>query len=136
MSEVFFAVAISGIIAQSVKIIANLRDARGFHIADLVTTGGMPSTHSALVSSLLMITFLSEGVTSVSVLALVLFIVVVTDSLGVRRSVGEEGKTLNKIIKMEKLHIHQFHYSLGHKPIEVAVGVLLGFVLSYLIYIL
>ena len=59
-------------------------------------------------------------------LAVVLAVVVIRDSLGVRRTAGEEGKTINRIIRLAHVRTPPVHYSLGHTPTEVAVGMVIG----------
>jgi uncharacterized protein len=125
---VFVVVMAAALISQGVKIFFNaIKDKKGISLKDLVVTGGMPSTHSALVSSLFAILLLENGLSGITVIAIVLFIIVITDSMGVRRTAGEEAETVNKIIKLEKLKVGALHYSLGHKPIEVLVGIMIGF---------
>jgi hypothetical protein len=134
---IFSAVMISAILSQGIKIILNMiKDKKGISIPDLVVTGGMPSTHAALVSSLFAISLLDTGLSAITVISIVLFIIVTTDSMGVRRTAGEEAVALNKIIKIEKLKIHQLHYSLGHKPIQVLAGIAIGFAVSLAVWIL
>ncbi|MBS3135755.1 divergent PAP2 family protein [Candidatus Woesearchaeota archaeon] len=135
--KVFLAVMLAGIVSQIIKVsLSTFKDRKIPHIHDLLVTGGMPSTHSAFVSSMLLIILLEEAVTSVSVIALVLFIIVITDSIGVRRTAGEDAKALNKIIRLEKLKIHKVHYALGHRPIEVLSGVMLGFTVALAVWLI
>ena len=133
--KIFAAVMLAAIISQSTKIILNtLRDKKGISLADLVVTGGMPSTHAALVSSLFAVILLETGVSALTMISVVLFIIVITDSMGVRRTAGEEAKAVNEIIKIEKLKLPMMHYSLGHKPIEVLVGITIGFFIGISIW--
>jgi len=60
------------------------------------------------------------------VLSAVLAVVVIRDALGVRRTAGEEGKTINSIIRLAHVRTPLVHYSLGHTPTEVAVGIAIG----------
>lgn len=133
-NKIFLAVIISAVLSQGIKIIMNMiKDKKGISITDFIVTGGMPSTHSALVTSLFVSLILDQGLSPLTIAAIVLFLIVVTDSMGVRRTAGEEGKVLNKIIKLEKLNIPAMHYSLGHKPIEVLAGMVIGFFVSVVV---
>ena len=134
MNDIFLAVILSLVIAQGSKL-AMLR-IRHMPISPsaLLMTGGMPSAHAALVSSLLSILVLEQGLSSLTAIALVVFIIVIADAVGVRRSVGEEGKALNKIIKQEHLKMSEIKYSIGHKPSEAMAGILIGITVSYCIY--
>ena len=130
-NKIFIIVMTSAILSQGIKIVLNsIRDKKGVSLKDFVVTGGMPSTHSSLVSSLFAILLLETGLSPMTVISIVLFIIVVTDSMGVRRTAGEEAETVNRIIEMEKLKLPMMHYSLGHKPIEVLAGIAIGFFIS------
>lgn len=136
-NKIFLAVIIAAIISQGLKIILNMsKDKKGLTLIDFVVTGGMPSTHSALVSSLFAILLFETGLSAATVISIVLFIIVITDSIGVRRTAGEEAEALNKIIKIEKLKIHQLHYAHGHKPIQVLAGIAIGFFVAVVIFLI
>jgi uncharacterized protein len=133
----FLSVLIVAIISQGLKIILNVtKGDKKFRISDLIVTGGMPSTHCALVSCLFAILLFQEGIGSLTTIAFVLFVIVVTDSMGVRRTAGEEALIVNKIIKIEHLKINNTHYALGHKPVEVFFGVCIGFFVAISVWFL
>jgi len=135
--EVLWSVAIAGILAQGIKIaIFMFKHKQRFHINDLLVTGSMPSAHSALVTSLVISIYLTEGLTTTFLLAAVFALVVIRDAFGVRRTAGEEGKLIDRIVKASKLKIKTFHYSLGHTPKEVTVGIIIGIIAPILVYFL
>lgn len=87
----------------------------------------MPSVHTATVSALATAVGLQEGLTSaIFAVAFVLAIIVAYDSMQVRRSVGEQGLTITKLLKDKSKSIKPPYYSSGHMPIEVLVGAILG----------
>ena len=136
-NKIFLSIVIAGVLAQLIKIaIFIFKHKQKFQIKDLIVTGGMPSSHSALVTALAIAVYLDQGLTAAFFLAAVFALVVVRDAFGVRRTAGEEGKILNKIIKASKLKIKTFHYSLGHTPAEVTVGIIIGIVASTLVHFL
>jgi len=136
-NKIFLAIIIAGIFAQLLKIIIfKFKHNQKFHINDLIVTGSMPSSHSALVTSLVIIIGFTEGLTTIFFLSAVFAVVIIRDAFGVRRTAGEEGKIIDKIIKASKLKIKSYHYSLGHKPSEVAVGILIGIASAILVYFL
>jgi len=101
----------------------------------LIVTGRMPSAHSALVGSITTIIWLNHGFSPLFFVVFTFSLIVLRDAIGVRRSVGEEGKIIEKLIKYEKIKISKFHYSLGHTPVQVLVGLIIGFgsaVFSYI----
>ena len=133
--DVFIAIIVAGVIAQAAKIlILTIGKHKAFGLADLFVTGSMPSTHSAIVTSLSLSIYLAEGLTTAFLISAAFAVVVIRDALGVRRTAGEEGKLINKIIKKTKLKIPKLRYSLGHTPAEVTVGVLIGVLSSVLVW--
>lgn len=140
-NKVLWSVVVAGVFAQLLKIlIFKFKHKQKFHINDLIVTGSMPSAHSALVTSLAISVYLTEGLTKglnpVVILAAVFAVVVIRDAFGVRRTAGEEGKIIDKIIKASKLKVKTFHYSLGHTPKEVTAGIIIGIISSILVYFL
>jgi uncharacterized protein len=106
----------------------------------LYASGGMPSVHSAVVSSLAMTTLLIDGVSSFQFgLSALLAGIVMYDSFGVRRASGDHAAALNMLIETlsrDKVRLPQptvkLREILGHKPSEVAAGALLGALLACL----
>ncbi|MBD3950109.1 divergent PAP2 family protein [Tuanshanicoccus lijuaniae] len=118
---------------------------------DIVTsTGGMPSSHSAATSSLITALILQYGIHSPYVaIATVFGVIVMFDSMGVRRQSGEQGLILDQLAKAHLKHeatdsigdYHQNEYQkmiikkyLGHKPSEVIGGVITGIILAIILY--
>lgn len=92
-------------------------------------SGGMPSTHSSFVSSLTTIIYLEYGITSVYfAICLIFSLVVIYDSMGVRYEAGKQAEILNDIVEKMKFNkkIEELKEKVGHKPVEVICGVLVG----------
>ncbi|MGL4981670.1 MAG: divergent PAP2 family protein [Treponemataceae bacterium] len=136
-NPVFLSALFSWFSAQFIKTIIKLLTSQIVSLRELVElsfwkTGGMPSSHSALVISLCTSIAHRSGLNSdIFILSLCFALVVIRDAVGVRRSSGQQSKTLNEIgKKLEEKSILSFtplkeiH---GHKPFEVLVGSLLGF---------
>lgn len=91
-------------------------------------SGGMPSSHSTLVTSLLTVIVLNDGFTSkYFAIALVFSIIVLYDAMGVRYESGKQAEVLNQIT--QKINIKEIAHlkeRLGHKPIEVLGGIIAG----------
>ena len=124
--------------AQFVKTLINLFSGKIHSVQELFElliwrTGGMPSSHSALVSTLCTTIAFRSGINSdVFLLSLGFFMVTIRDAVGVRRANGLQAKIINKIGKSlaEKKLIDEFKPVKevnGHTPVEVAIGCLLGF---------
>ena len=133
MNKIALAVLLAGFGAQLLKLIIFFFRHKTLSWHDLVVTGGMPSSHSAFVVALATIIYLLEGVSTAFVISLVLGLIVLRDAFGVRRTVGMEGKQIERLLKLHKLK-SKFHYSMGHTPLEVAVGALIGFLVSLAVF--
>jgi len=89
-------------------------------------SGGMPSSHSAFVTSLLIIVFQKLGMASAEfAIAFVFASVVWYDAMSVRRAVGHQAEILNTLQRKEKLKIR-----LGHTFLEVIAGIAFGAVVT------
>jgi acid phosphatase family membrane protein YuiD len=123
-------------LAQFLKTIIYLLRAKRKNFKDTLEiliwrTGGIPSSHSALVSSMTVSVAFSEGVdTTLFIVTLMLAFIVIRDSLGVRRSAGNQARVLNwlgrNISEKLAMEYHPVKEVNGHSPLEVVVGSLLG----------
>ncbi len=133
MNKILLAVLLAGFGSQLVKLIILWFRHKTLTFRDLVVTGGMPSSHSAFVVSLATIVYLVEGTSTTFAISMVLAFIVLRDAFGVRRTVGEEGIVINQIIKKIKMS-KATHFSMGHTPLQVLVGSLMGLVVSLLVF--
>ncbi len=120
-------------IAQVLKVIINAFITKKFSLERLFGDGGMPSGHSATVSSLAVFTALRCGCGSFEfAVAAVMAIIVCHDAMGVRLETGKQAVVLNEIIKHFEDLAKQDLFSVtlkefvGHTPSQVCVGILLG----------
>ncbi|MEO8973444.1 MAG: divergent PAP2 family protein, partial [Ktedonobacteraceae bacterium] len=117
--------------AQISKTVYELIRQRELRISRLVSSGGMPSSHSALVTGLATATGRVMGVSSAAfAITVVLASIVMYDAAGVRRAVSIQARILNQMID-EAFQGHPFAEKrlrelIGHTPIQVFVGGLLG----------
>lgn len=124
------------LIAQAIKIITSLKD-DGLNWRDLVTSGGMPSSHVALVTSVATVIGFSEGFDSaVFGVILTLLGVVIYDSMGVRRATGENTQIIKQIADKLKIGDQRtaLFLALGHTPYQVFSGFVLGLGWGFLVY--
>lgn len=122
--------------AQILKFFIDLLWRRKINFRALTTMGGMPSSHSAAVSSLATGIALVDG-TGSTIFALALWFAAVTmyDAAGIRRAAMIQAKILNQIIQ-ELFEGHpisdtKLRELLGHTPVEVFVGMVLGIVIAF-----
>lgn len=126
-------------ITQSIKVSIYVVREKKFNFKWLIGTGGMPSSHAAGASALAMTCGLETGFHSIYfALAAVFALVTMFDAQGVRRSAGEQARILNQIIDdmywKGKVEGQKLIELLGHSPLQVLIGSLLGITLSYLFY--
>jgi acid phosphatase family membrane protein YuiD len=126
--------------AQLLKVLTNYFKEKKVNVKRLVGAGGMPSSHTALVVSLAASIGLYNGWNSpLFAVVCVLAGIVMYDAAGVRRAAGKQAKVLNKLIA--DYHTHhavrdgRLKELLGHTPIEVFAGALLGIGMAYYIYL-
>ncbi|MCL2473084.1 MAG: divergent PAP2 family protein [Treponema sp.] len=139
-NPIFLSSLISWFLAQLIKgIIAALHiRRRGFReiLETLVwRTGGMPSSHAAVVASMTAAVAFYEGMDSnLFAVSLMIALVVMRDAVGVRRAAGLQARSLNLLGRQmaDKLNIefHSVKEIQGHDPLEVIVGAFLGIFIS------
>lgn len=127
------------IIGQGIKIVINLLRGKKFNFKWFLGTGGMPSSHAAGVAALATACGLEYGFQSgLFALAAVFAMVTMFDAQGVRRSAGVQAEVLNKVIDdmywHKRVEIGRIKEFVGHTPVQVMVGSLLGIGLAILFY--
>ena len=125
----------SWLLAQIVKVFTGMFKERKFSITTLLfSTGGMPSSHAAVVCGLSTSSVILNGIgSSFSAVCIVLSIIVMIDASGVRYETGKQAQILNKLMKelfSPENTPEEFNTKLkelvGHTPIQVVMGALLG----------
>jgi acid phosphatase family membrane protein YuiD len=102
----------------------------------LLVSGGMPSSHSATTISLTTVIGLSSGFGSeIFALAALFSIIVMYDALMVRRSSGEQGIAIQGVIKEQKSKVKSPRVAMGHKPVEVFAGAILGVSVGLVVFL-
>lgn len=106
----------------------------------LFRTGGMPSSHSAMVTSLATVLGLQEGLGSpLFALAVITALIVMYDARGVRHQSGQHARILNQILRElfsgQPISEQELKELLGHTPIEVIVGSIVGVLYSAGLYL-
>ncbi|HEY7418584.1 MAG TPA: divergent PAP2 family protein [Ktedonobacteraceae bacterium] len=137
-NRVLMAAFIAWAIAQVSKTVYELFRQRKLLFSRLVSAGGMPSSHSALVTGLATATGRLEGVGSTAfAISVVLAGIVMYDAAGVRRAVSLQARILNQmldeIFQGHPIAEQRLRELIGHTPIQVLVGGLLGVVVGILL---
>ena len=129
---------IAWFLAQVIKVILELLVNRTFDVRRFVSSGGMPSSHSAMVVAATAAIGKLYGVDGAAfALAAVLSAVVMYDACNVRRSAGDTARLVNQLLAhVEKLTAEDFADDLkiimGHTPLQVAAGAILGLAIGLL----
>jgi acid phosphatase family membrane protein YuiD len=126
-------------IAQGIKVILGVVRERRFNFKWFIGTGGMPSSHAAGATALATTCGLQDGFDSgYFALAAVFALVTMFDAQGVRRAAGEQAALLNQILDdmywKGKIESDRLIELIGHTPLQVIIGALLGFVLAVFLF--
>jgi hypothetical protein len=122
-------------IAQAAKVIYTSVRQRRLNLRVLAETGGMPSSHSAIVMGLTAAVGKYSGLSSAAfAIALIFSFVVMYDAAGLRRAAGRQAEILNRLVEdlvhMRGVQEQRLRELLGHTPVEVLVGAVLGIVVG------
>jgi acid phosphatase family membrane protein YuiD len=135
----FWAGVFGWVVAQTIKMIYSLSKTRRLDFSYMVSTGGMPSAHSAMATSLATSLGLCQGFDSaIFAFGCAFAIVVMFDAQSVRKAAGEQAQLLNQIVD-ELLHEHHLSENklkelLGHTRLEVFMGLLTGIATAFVTF--
>jgi acid phosphatase family membrane protein YuiD len=118
-------------IAQVAKVVLASVRKRRLNLRVLADPGGMPSSHSAIVMGLTTAIGKYAGLSSAAfAIALIFSFVVMYDAAGVRRAAGRQAAVLNRLVQdlvhMRGVQETELRELLGHTPVEVLIGAVLG----------
>ncbi|MCR6515784.1 MAG: divergent PAP2 family protein [Clostridium sp.] len=124
------------ILAQLLKVPFGFFINKELRLSIIFETGGMPSSHSAYISSLAVGIGRTEGFKSpIFALAFVIASIVMYDAMGVRRAAGQHAKFLNILMSSQnKIDLSNVKLKeiLGHTPFEVLGGLILGLLVGFI----
>ena len=123
---------------QSFKVLYDLVKNKKFNFRRIMGAGGMPSSHSAVVTCLATLIARYEGIdSSIFAVSLIFAMVVMYDAAGVRRAAGKQAHLLNKIIETPGLTNVEVQEKLvevlGHTPLQVIVGATIGVIVGLIV---
>ena len=130
---------LSWTVAPALKVLISLGLEKRLDWKRLWGMGGMPSSHTAFVFSLALMIAVREGVSSTTfALAFALAAVVIYDAMGVRAETGRQSEVINKIVQEvlvegKPITEKQLKELVGHTPLEVLAGVLVGVIITLLL---
>jgi acid phosphatase family membrane protein YuiD len=138
-SACFWSAFLAWMMAQFCKLLTGLQRTHRVDFSYLVSIGGMPSAHSAMATALAAAIGLRSGFGSpLFALGLAFALVVMFDASTVRRAAGLQARLLNEIIdelfKEHHLSERKLAELLGHTRLEVFLGMIIGILVSLLVY--
>jgi len=116
--------------AQFIKSLVAFARTKEYSPRLLTEDGGMPSSHSALVTALTAAVLALQGISTLFVVTLTFAIITLRDALGVRRAVGIHAKVLNKYIRPK----NRLNESEGHSIMEVFAGIIIGILAVFFVF--
>ncbi len=141
-NKIFLAPASGWFIAQVIKVIIDTAKS-GFDAERLGGGGGMPSSHSATVIALMVVTGATYGAGSFEfVMSLFFAIIVIYDAKNVRYETQRQGRALNNLMDERKeegkqpLEVTKFKEKLGHTIPEILVGMIIGVICACVVLLL
>jgi uncharacterized protein len=137
-NHILIVALIACFVAQVLKLIVEFAKHGKVNFRTVVETGGMPSAHSALVTSLAVGIGQTAGWSSGDfAIAFIFAIIVMYDAAGVRQAAGKQARILNQIVdeffrKDTEFNEERLKELLGHTPVQVIAGSLLGAAVAWL----
>lgn len=119
---------------QFIKFVTDFIKNKKINLKTLVASGGMPSSHSSIVTSLMTLVGLNSGFNSeLFAICFVFGMIVMYDAAGVRRAAGKQAGILNQLIYSKQIKVdtnEKLKELIGHTPKQVFVGALWGIMLG------
>lgn len=135
MSEFSYLAApfLAWLVAGCLKFLINCIRAKRLAF-DLIGYGGLPSNHSAIVSSIAALIAFRDGINTPAFgVAIALAFIVILDASSLRRQIGKHAAAINRFNKNSGQPDFKLRERMGHTLIEVLTGVLTGFLVGYLV---
>ncbi len=132
-NDVLLSTLLGWVTAQAIKISMGVFRQKKFDFRWLIRTGGMPSAHAAGVSALATTVGIEYGIESgLFALAVAFAVVTMFDAQGVRRAADRQAAILNRLIFEHDIKVKEKRLMelLGHTPIEVIAGSIVGILIA------
>lgn len=117
---------VAWLLAGSIKFVINSLITKKA-ATDLIGYGGLPSNHTTIVCSMATLIGLREGLDNPAFgVAVTLAFIVMLDAASLRTQVGKHASALNQLSRHDNLSAPRLRERMGHTPLEIAVGVVVG----------
>ncbi len=132
-SRVFWSVAFAYLVAHTAKFFIHRYRFEQWSYKPFFDTGGMPSSHTATTVALTTAIALESGPSMLFIACCIFTLIIIRDSYGVRKSVSDQAHIINALLSEMKIH-KKAKIVLGHTPLQVAVGFVLGLAVPLTLY--
>lgn len=138
-NRVLIAAVAAWVVGQSLKIPLEYILNKRWNWGIMFSSGGLPSSHSALVTAVALSIGFQDGFdTPIFALAVAIAMIIIYDAAGVRRQAGFHAERINEIMKnfieSRRFPEEDLKEMLGHTPFEVITGVILGVLISWVVF--
>lgn len=137
ISPYLIAIVVGWLLAHLIKYSISLLQRKPLDMVhQMFVSGGMPSSHAATSVSVWIVVLLKDGANSgLFGLATLVVLIVCYDAVKVRRSVGEQGAAIQRIIVKQKLDVAIPRAAKGHTPLEILAGSVLGALVGLVVFL-
>jgi hypothetical protein len=133
IKELVLSIVAAWLVVKVLKTIIVWAQEGKISLKALAYDGGMPSSHTTAVTATATAIFLETGISPVFTLSVVMALIVMNDALKVRWVTQEQSKVINKLTE-GKPGFKKMSEHVGHKPLEVLVGLIIGIIIPIIIY--
>ena len=133
MKEFIISIATAWVLVNVLKPSLTWIKEKKITLKSMFTNGGMPSGHTAAVTSLASALYLETGFSPVFILGVIFALLIIYDALRVRTIIGQQSCNTNKLMEHEKC-VEKLDEQVGHKTSEVAASIVIGIVIPVLVY--
>jgi len=134
IGKIVTSIILAFLVAQTSKFIINHKKSGRWNLSSYLQNGGMPSSHTATAIALTTSMLIETGLSYYFVICALFSLIVMNDAMIVRRETGEEAEVLNVVMEKDNILHHKLIERVGHTPIQVAVGFVVGVVCALIVY--
>jgi acid phosphatase family membrane protein YuiD len=135
IKELILSIIVSWLLVKALKTTIAWLNEKRISLKALMYDGGMPSSHTTAVTATATAIFLETGISPVFALSVVIALIVINDAMKVRWVTQEQSKVINKLTE-GKPGFRRMNEHVGHTPLEVLVGLIIGIIIPIIIYAL
>ncbi|MBN2053267.1 divergent PAP2 family protein [Candidatus Woesearchaeota archaeon] len=133
IKQLLISIITSWLVVKIIKTIIIWAKEKKISFKTLFYDGGMPSSHTVLVASAATAIYLETGFSPLFILSVIITLIVMNDAMKVRWVTEEQSRAINKLTE-GKQGFRKMDEHVGHKPMEVLVGLIIGIIIPIIVY--